>query len=253
MMLLFAACGGSSEPAQLVDAFDDRPSCQFFVCFDHTIWKLQPQRVDDQGFCPPADFIGVEEAGTCEHGCRDNALAQSTDAMCIQPPLAPLACRPTGTCTQNETQDCEATFDCNVGITFGSCACNQQAWECTPACKDGICGPSAMQQAIAGTWLGTVTPTQIPMAPYTVTLEIAANGDWRATSEPGTWNLGGGGTAGSTIFIEAQTSAGAYGTMRVHGYMDMPLFALRFQGSRLQGTIAHDCDSNYAFDLQRIQ
>jgi hypothetical protein len=250
-LAVLVGCGGSGEPG-LVDAFEERPTCQFYVCFDGTIWKLKPQPVDVGGFCPKPNFDGVVEAGTCEYGCRISTVHQSIESMCILAPLAPLACTPSGTCTANEIQSCDATARCDVPITYGTCTCNQEAWECALACQDGLCGPSAVQQAMVGTWVGTVTPSVPPLGPYTVTLEIAANGDWRAMSEPGKWNLGGGGTVGSSLFITAQTSAGAYGSLRRDGIVDQWLHGVRIQGSRLQGSIELICDAKYALDLQRV-
>ena len=246
---MLVGCGGSSEPGRLVDAQDDRPSCQFFVCFDHTIWKLQPQRVDDRGFCPPPDFNGVVEEGTCEYGCEDIGVSEAIDEMCRPRPRVPFACAPTGTCTATETQSCDATFDCGVGITYGSCECSEGAWDCASACSDGICGPAAMQAAMTGTWLGTVTPEQGPS--YSLTLQIDDGGAWYAMAEPGFWNLGGGGTT-SAVIIEAQTSAGAYGILRAHVHADMLLLGLRVQGTRLRGIVAQDCETKYELDLQRV-
>ena len=260
-LLLIAACGGANEPNQppLTDA-EPQGMCQFWVCFDHTIWETKPQPVNSMGFCGPPDYNGVHEYAQCERGCR-TSVPQNNGGMqvCVPPPLAPLLCQANGSCTQNDTQACvKPQGTCTPAITYGSCTCNQQAWSCTESCADGLCGPVAVQQALAGSWRGHVTRTTQQVAIYEVQIDIAANGDWKLTDimtpggQPPLSELWGGGTPGSTIFVQMQTTTGAHGVWRMQNAgLDAVLSDLRIVNTTLQGKVRLDCMFNYDLELQR--
>ena len=254
-LLLIAACGGSSEPAQTLADAEPQSTCQFYVCFDHTIWQTRPQP------CGPPDYNGVVEYAQCEFGCRSSEPQTNNSLLsCAPKPLTPLVCEASGSCAQNDMQACvKPAGTCTQPITYGSCTCSQQTWSCTETCSDGLCGPVAVQTALAGTWRGRVTRTTPPAAIYEAQITVAANGDWTLTDimtpggqSPLSEQWGEGGTPGSAIYVQAQTTTGAYGVWRMqNAFYDAVLSDLRIAGTTLQAKVRLDCMYLYDLELQR--
>jgi hypothetical protein len=255
LCLLAVMAGCSSEADQPPDAFVPTHFCDFYVCLDNTLWKFPPTPSAGMG-CSAPNPNGVEAIATCEYGCRTDKAMQTSD-LCAQPPLEPYTCTPPATCAAGDTFDCVESFGCELGqrdITFGACACGAAStWACTETCLDGVCGAAAVQAAIVGTWRGTVVFFN---RTYQATLDIAADGAWRMTDvEPMGENLGGGGTPGANIFIQAQTANGAAGVIRIYeASAAKPLLDIRVTADRLRFKIGWDtmCAVFGTFDLQRI-
>lgn len=252
---------GSSEGSGFVDggvmATPDAmlPQCTLYYCSDGTIYELDPVSVNpDYLGCQDPDYSTAVPVATCEYGCRYENLYQGGPGPCASPPPPVYTCEETGACSVGQTQDCGAPFACGQLVQTGTCTCDANGWSCEPACSDGLCSPAAVQQAIVGTWTGTVTTEFEFMPTYQTTLTVAANGDWTATGNAFYYG-GNGGTLGSTIFVQAQTSLGAYGVVRLfNASVDGLLTGIRVDSHHLRFTFVDSwlgCGRSFSFDLHR--
>jgi len=250
------ACSSGEEPAP--DAFRAEGFCDFYMCLDHTLWKLPPTPRVGMG-CGAPNTNGVEAIATCELGCR-TATAEQTSDLCVKPPPATFACTPPATCSSGETFTCIEENGCvfpTQEATFGTCGCDASSgWSCTDACVDGLCGAAAVQAAMVGTWRGSITHSDSSNVHYQATLDIAADGAWRMYDLDKQGNdFGGGGTPGSSIFVRGQTASGGVATIRViDASEEKPLVDIRVSPDRLQFKLGWNvrCTWYVVFDLQRI-
>jgi hypothetical protein len=262
-LLLFALSGcdlyfaTDSSPSALDAPPPESPGeCQFYQCRVDTVYKFDPVPVNPNGSgCGPINFSTAQAIETCEYGCRHQSLYQGGPVgPCAPAPPKIYACAETGACVANQTQTCSAPMQCGVTVSTGSCTCDTNGWSCHPACSDGLCRTEDVQQAIVGTWTGTVTTPFDFMPSYETTLTIAPNGDWSATGDPFYYG-GNGGTTGSQIFVQAQTDVGAYGVVRLFlASVDGQLSAIRVDATRLRFTFTDSwlsCGRSFQFDLVR--
>lgn len=235
------------------------PQCTFFYCSDGTIYELDPVSVNpDYLGCQAPDYSTAVPVGTCEYGCRFENLYQGgpgdPNGPCASPPPPVYTCEETGPCSIGQTQGCGAPFACGQMVPIGTCACDANGWSCEPACSDGLCSPAAVQQALVGTWTGTVTTPFDFMPSYQTTLTVAPNGDWTATGNAFYYG-GNGGTLGSKIYVQAQTSLGAYGVVRLfYASVDGLMTGIRVDAHHLRFTFVDSwlgCGRSFSFDLHR--
>jgi len=174
------------------------------------------------------------------------------------PPPTIYECANTGACSANETDGCGAPLACGQVVSTGSCSCAGGQWSCQPACDDGLCGAAAVQTAITGHWTGTVTPPSFAQ-PYTIDLWIAADGSWRATSTGADsipfYYGDNGGAPGEKIWIQAQTSLGAYAAIGLFGgELDGMITALHVDAHHLSFAFVDSwlsCSRTFTFALAR--
>jgi hypothetical protein len=172
------------------------------------------------------------------------------------PAPAVYTCQAQGACTQGQTEGCAAQLQCAQVASVGDCSCPSGTWTCEAACSDGLCSAEAVQAAITGTWSGTVSPPSFAQ-PYHVTLTVGADRKWSAVSSPYPIFYYGdnGGAVGEKLFIQAQTSLGAYGTVRIFGGdVDGMIEDLHVSAHHLTFTFVDSwlsCTRQFYFDLAR--
>ena len=166
------------------------------------------------------------------------------------------SCQAQGACAQGGSEGCSAQAQCALVVSVGDCTCPAGTWTCEAACSDGLCSAQAVQEAITGTWSGTVTPPSFAQ-PYQVKLTIGADRRWSAVSPtyPVFYYGDNGGGVSDRLFVQAQTSIGAYGTVRIFGGdVDGMIENLHVSAHHLTFTFVDSwlsCTRQFYFDLAR--
>jgi len=186
--LLLAGCGDLAAPppgAFLDSGVWDRGPVDCFSyawCEEGRLYRIPP--IHEQDSCGPVPEL-AQQFGVCEWGCATTeaiwcwpdapCTLLETRELCYLPPES-VTCIRAGECSsEGATEPCPAEVACGGLVQVGSCTCTDGAWQCAPACADGLCSAAEVLDAMVGTWQGMVDPP--PFAdPYPVTLEFLSDG-----------------------------------------------------------------------------
>ena len=246
--------------------------CGSYVwCDDGTLYRTPP--LEDQPYCPPPRSEGVAYA-QCGSECltevarvcsEDVCTPGYTEVLCWRAPdpitctLDASPCNPDGA-----IESCDASLVCGVVAQVGACACTGGAWDCQPACADGLCSADEVLAAMVGTWQGNVDPPYFT-DPYQMSLEILPDGHYVPDcSERGCsgfyYGLDGPHPK-RRLWVEAQTELGAHLGIDIVFYDDTGpsrglITNLRVDADSMSFEYRAawiECDQPFVFTLQRVR